>query len=71
MARILRIVSVIFSCCSCAAMLWFSSQGNNDAVYTCLVLCLVGFVGNMLGTAHENKMKLEAEAKQEAEQARE
>ena len=67
MARILRIVSVIFSSCSCAAMLYFSGQGNDKAVYTCLVLCLVGFVGNMLGTAHENKLKLEAEAKAEAE----
>ena len=69
MARIIRILSVIFSSCSCAAMIYFSSQGNNDAVYTCLILCLVGFVVNMFASAHENKLKLEAQVKAEAEQA--
>ena len=70
MARIIRIIAVAFSCCSCAAMIYFSSQGNNSAVYTCLVLCLVGFLCNMLATTHENKLKLEAEAKAEAEKAK-
>ena len=50
-------------------MIYFSNQGNNDAVYTCMILCLVGFVVNMLASAHENKLKLEAEAAAEKEKA--
>lgn len=71
MARIIRILSVIFSCCTCAAMIWFSSQGNEDAIYTCLILCIVSFFVNMVVTSHENAKKLEAMQKQEAEQAQE
>ena len=69
MARIIRIIAVAFSCCSCAAMIYFSSKGNNSAVYTSLVLCLVGFLANMLATTHENKLKLEAEAAAEKAKA--
>jgi len=76
--KLLRIIAVLFSCVSCAAMIWFSNQGNNDAVYTCIILCIVGFFANMLLTAHENVKKVEALRKaqeeklaKEAEQAQE
>jgi len=70
MTRIFRIIATIFSCCCCAAMIYFSSTGNSDAIYTCLILCIVSFFVNMLVTAHENAKKLEAMQKaQEAKQA--
>ena len=72
MAKIIRIIATIFSCCSCAAMIYFSSQNNSDAIYTCLILCVVSFFVNMVITSHENAKILEAQAKQqEAEQAQE
>ena len=72
MTRILRIIAVLFSCGSCAGMIYFSSQGNNDAVYTCILLCIVGFFTNLVVTAHENAKKLEAlQKQQEAEQTQE
>jgi len=70
MNKILRIIATIFSCCCCAAMIYFSSKGNSDAIYTCLILCIVSFFVNMLVTARENAKKLEAMQKaQEAKLA--
>ena len=70
--KLFRIIAVLFSCGSCAGMIYFSSQGNNDAVYTCIILCVVGFFANIVISAHENAKALEAQVKQqEAEQAEE
>ncbi|MBR3973159.1 MAG: hypothetical protein IKJ99_04320 [Oscillospiraceae bacterium] len=65
MARILRIIATLFSCGSCAAMIYFSSRNNADAVYTCLILCIVSFFVNMIITARENAKKLEALQKEQ------
>ena len=65
MSRILRIIATIFSCCACAAMIYFSSKGNSDAIYTCLILCIVGFFANMVITSHENAKQLEAMQKEQ------
>ena len=71
MTRILRIIATAFSCCSCAAMIYFSGKGNSDAIYTCLILCIVGFFANMVISSHENAKQLEAMQKeQEAKAAR-
>ena len=63
MAKIIRIIATVFSCCSCAAMIYFSSQNNSDAVFTCMILCIIGFFVNMVANAHENAKKLEAQMK--------
>lgn len=68
MARIIRIIAVIASCCACAGMIWCSSAGNETGVYICMGICFVGFLTNMIATARENAKKLEAaQAEQEKE----
>ena len=65
MTRIIRIIATIFSCLTCAAMIYFSSAGNSDAIYTCLILCIISFFVNMVVTARENAKKLEAMQKEQ------
>ena len=65
MTRMIRIIATVFSCLTCAAMIYFSSTGNSDAIYTCLILCIVSFFVNMIVTARENAKKLEAMQKEQ------
>ena len=69
MSRILRIVATLFSFGTCAALIYFSSRNNTDAVYTCLILCIVSFFVNMIITARENAKKLEAMQKEQEAKA--
>ena len=71
MAKIIRIAATVFSCCTCAAMIYFSSTGNADAIYTCLIACIISFFVNMAVTAHINAKKLEAMQKAQEEKAAE
>ena len=65
MTQIIRIIATIFSCLTCAAMIYFSSTGNSDAIYTCLMLCIASFFVNMIVSARENAKKLEAMQKEQ------
>ena len=69
MTRIIRIIATVFSFGTCAAMIYFSSQNNADAVYTCLILCIISFFANMVINAHENAKKLEAMQKEQEAKA--
>ena len=69
MTRFLRILAVLTSCGFCAGLIWASSVQNQTAVYVCIGGCLLGFLANMMVTAHENARELEAQQKQAEEEA--
>ena len=72
MAQIIRTIAVIASCCFCAGMIYFSSTGtNNNAVYICMVGCLVSFMINAAAAARINRKAVEEAAKKNAEAAAE
>ena len=69
MAKILRILAVLTSCGFCAGLIWCSNIQNQTGIYVCIGGCLLGFLANMMVTAHENAKELEAQQKQAEEEA--